>query len=167
MPGADVESRIPHYPGEFLDNVVSSMRRRWDIPPNLNRGFCQYMARGRLGSDSISHNTSYREIPPSLEGARSGVKILISLWNLTDASDLWCGNLESDVNKSYERLSASNIPEAAAMWCTVIKYWEETDYHQASSISRTISKHLNLVCLVLQLSLANPLKTDVKWRMKI
>ena len=38
------------------------------------------------GADSTSHKTSYRKIPQSLQGARSGVKMLVLLWNLAGIS---------------------------------------------------------------------------------
>ena len=40
-------------------------------------------------------------------------------------------------------------------------------YRKISNISRTISQNLNDSCLVLQLSLPNPLKPGVKSRMKM
>ena len=40
-------------------------------------------------------------------------------------------------------------------------------YHQISNISGTKSPNLNVSCLVLQMSLPNPLKPGVKWRMKM
>ena len=42
-----------------------------------------------------------------------------------------------------------------------------TRYRQTSNISRTKSQTLNVSCLVLQLSLPNPLKPGVKSRMKM
>ena len=41
------------------------------------------------------------------------------------------------------------------------------EYRKFSNISRTKSQNLNDSCLVLQLSLTNPLKPGVKWRMKM
>ena len=38
------------------------------------------------GGGAISHKTSYRKISQSLEGAISGVKIVVSLWNLASGS---------------------------------------------------------------------------------
>ena len=40
-------------------------------------------------------------------------------------------------------------------------------YHKISNIKRTKSENLSDCCLVLQLPLANPLKPDVKLRMKV
>ena len=40
-------------------------------------------------------------------------------------------------------------------------------YHQSSDIRHTQSKNLNVSCLVFQLSLPNPLKPDVKLKMKM
>ena len=40
-------------------------------------------------------------------------------------------------------------------------------YHQNSNIRHTKSKNFNVSCLVLQLSLPNPLEPDVKLRMKM
>ena len=40
-------------------------------------------------------------------------------------------------------------------------------YHQISSIKHKKSKNLNVSHLVLQLSLPDPLKPGVKWRMKM
>ena len=41
------------------------------------------------------------------------------------------------------------------------------NYHQTSNISHIKSKNLNVSCLVLQLSLLNPLKPGVKSSMKM
>ena len=40
-------------------------------------------------------------------------------------------------------------------------------YHKTSGISRTKSQNLNVSCVLLQLSLLNPLKPGVKLRMKM
>ena len=37
------------------------------------------------GTDSISHKTSHRKISQNAEGVKSGVNMLVSLWNLTSA----------------------------------------------------------------------------------
>ena len=45
--------------------------------------------------------------------------------------------------------------------------WAGNDYRKTSSISRTKSQNLNVSCLLLQWSLPNPLKPDVKFRMEM
>ena len=44
---------------------------------------------------------------------------------------------------------------------------EQISYRQISNIRRTKSQTLNASCLVLQLSLPNPLKPGIKSRMKM
>ena len=46
-------------------------------------------------------------------------------------------------------------------------YKWKSNYHQTSNTRHSISKQLNVSCLILQLSLPNPLKTSVKSRMKM
>ena len=48
-----------------------------------------------------------------------------------------------------------------------LRYWLSVEYHQISNIRCTKSPNLNDSCLVLPLSLPNPLKPGVKSRMKM
>ena len=50
-------------------------------------------------------------------------------------------------------------------WYLIIN--ESLEYRQVSNISRTKSQHLKDSRTVLRLSLSNPLKSDVKLRMKM
>ena len=56
-------------------------------------------------------------------------------------------------------------------WCKLSKYplnvMCKNNYRKISNISRNKSQNFNDCCLVLQLSLPNPLKPDVKLRMKM
>ena len=56
-------------------------------------------------------------------------------------------------------------PRSDNLFCMKSLYNEA--YRKTSSISRTKSQNLNVSCILLQLSLLNPLKPGVKLRMKM
>ena len=65
--------------------------------------------------------------------------------------------------------------ESLDLSCPSVHLWTESypicifhnNYRKTSSISRTKSQNLNVSHLILQLSLPNPLKPNVKLRMKM
>ena len=66
----------------------------------------------------------------------------------------------------YFRLSTPSLPD---VWGLIENWWSQggIEYRQVSSIRRTKPQHLKDSRTVLRLSLPNPLKPDVKSRMKM
>ena len=69
-------------------SIPSSMYGYWNFPDSKVRGanMANMFAPWTLGLYSLSGKTSYRQISWSLETARLGVIMIVSLWNLTGIS---------------------------------------------------------------------------------
>ena len=69
-----------------------------------------------LGGGLISHKTSYRKIPQSLEGARSGTRVVWLLLNLADVSVALLPCV-CQISKRYKHLTLDLAP---ARFCEIV-----------------------------------------------
>ena len=72
-----------------------------------------------------------------------------------------------EIHCDFPSQRASNRENVSIWWCQQVTEIQKVYYCKTSSISRTKSQSLNVSCILLQVSLLNPLKPGVKLIMKM
>ena len=77
-----------------------------------------------LGADSVSHRTSYHKILQSLEVMRSGVKMLVLLWNCQVSWKQCCwGKLQSNWKTLTSDLAFETLQVLPITLRCLMRYW--------------------------------------------